>query len=1171
MRSRHLLSVITLFTLSACSWLHTDPKSAKTFQSKGLDLSCVKTVPNQLQDLFAGNYTSSPEDQAAVQDLFGCIDRALNAFASYTRGSNTDVYAPKELQQFANRYLPENNPLTDGFVSSIFKIKSAVVGGNVNQLTRPEIVVLRSKLTRFGQIIGPFAPYMSALINPGSTSPEIKHIASIALNKFVLNLSSILSDSSNSLSWNDLNAFIKELDVYTAKTDASALTIVREQLPIYQYAKLLLVGGNEGSIEKEKWKPIFDSISHFYDALFLTSNTSELLEQLSIEVESTEEEQARAVAQLTGLFKTLKLDQTLHSRASIEMLSDRFAKVLLLNAALFPRSQGSIALKPFLETPSLRKLSGYIVDQVIHIDFHHIDPLVLQQIGDNVASLIEQASISNSPRTGMSDPLAISKLQDYLTSLEPLFQNSDKTEEIALGISTLRKVLPILLGRDGEALSPKDIRQLIQKSIDLYIIWEKESKKTWTDQVGATLEIVLRYPSLYSISNIQIKAALDDVKKLITKLSPENTIQWDQYQDYINKGLKAKAILFQSNEFTLTNYELNQLSFLYEPFRKGDDLGTALFSLANLLQVKSFQNVNISDLIPMIDSFLPENQGLSARGLTPTILSDVKAILIGGNPKVISKNEFTDLARTFGVFYTALNAKLKSLPAGYEPGINSNTFDILGTALKALMDSRKSPIAVNELKTLALDMTKDAGYTVKGTTLDKILAGLTTRVFHQSIGPKPKTLNGLFVVPSELESLATLCDRISLEMGEIELAYRGLNPKQDTISRFDLLKAIKNQDLQTIITAIQPILEGNKGGLKFPKKGEINDRFYQFDLLYKAFIYNTLQLVYPLYKITDDSEKPGSSRINEADMTDLLYDIDDLIEDLKLAYPDGTTAEHAAKSRMRSINLFTHTGNGDQYVDAIETTEFLTITYGGKKILSEVSKTVFETCAPETPDTDLVKEIPINCLSKTFFNKDFMSRIYGDVIPQLIGHYQEWDADGIEVFRKATLTSTIPNWTEDGSLPHGELETLVSIPYYIENLFERFDTNQDDYLQFSEAMGGFPIFCREIQKVGGSSLKGSCLKGQDPGQIEAVYGYLLFRGQAPRGIRKTDSLWQQIKAAKDILSWFNFWKRLDKTPSVRDQYPPKIDRKDLLKIMANLSGSTSETPSLVPEDAPAVR
>jgi hypothetical protein len=105
-------------------------------------------------------------------------------------------------------------------------------------------------------------------------------------------------------------------------------------------------------------------------------------------------------------------------------------------------------------------------------------------------------------------------------------------------------------------------------------------------------------------------------------------------------------------------------------------------------------------------------------------------------------------------------------------------------------------------------------------------------------------------------------------------------------------------------------------------------------------------------------------------------------------------------------------------------------------------------------------------------------------------------------------------------------------------------------------MRGFPIFCEEIRKVGGPSLKGSCKTGENPDQIEAVYGYLLYRGVPPRGVRPTDSVWQRLKAAKDILSWFNFWRRLDRTPEVRDANPPKIDRRGILKVMSNLSTAT---------------
>ena len=118
-------------------------------------------------------------------------------------------------------------------------------------------------------------------------------------------------------------------------------------------------------------------------------------------------------------------------------------------------------------------------------------------------------------------------------------------------------------------------------------------------------------------------------------------------------------------------------------------------------------------------------------------------------------------------------------------------------------------------------------------------------------------------------------------------------------------------------------------------------------------------------------------------------------------------------------------------------------------------------------------------------------------------------------------------------------------------------------------MRGFPIFCREIKKAAGTSIQGSCEPGEDPSQVEAIYGHLLMKGTAPKSILPGDSIIQKITTAKDFLLWLFTWYHLDKNPAVRDSKPPFLYRKDLLNIISNLSATFAPPPSLAPPSANA--
>jgi len=1125
MSCRNIILALAIPALFSCSWIRTEPKTMTGFQSKSLDLSCIKSVPSGLQDLFGGVYTTSESDQQKILNTFDCIDHALEIFAGFTRGARPDSYSSRELQLFANRYLPEKTPITDPFIESIFQLKRAIVGGSSSTLTKSEIKDLKSKLNRFGTIIAPFAGHIAVLIKPGSAEARTRKEASLALSRFVMELSEILTHSPNSLDWKDLTLFVRELERFTNPGEASALTFVREQLPVFQYAKLLLVGGSESSIETSKWKPIFNSISHFYSALLLTSNTTDLLEQMSLEVQSSEEEQSRAVVKLTGLLRALIRDESLSSRQTVLLLSDRFAKALLLNSIVFPRSRGSLALRPFLETASLRRLTGAIVDQILKLDSGHLSVEALQGISDNVISLLEQAAISNNPVPGASSLLGLEDVLEYLTELAPLLTSPKEQLLIRGALNSARSLIPLLIGKENVRLSTKDLRQMITKALDFYTSWAGESKAPFSEKLGASLEILNRSPAPLALSSAQIQKAIEELSGFIPLMMPDSRIPWDEIRSLLQRGLKLKSVLFQTPEGSITRYELTHLAFLYEPFRKGENLGEALSALSNLLQIRSFQSAEIADLV---------------------------AFLLGGSPTTIARHEYPELARFVAALVTGLEPKLQK---NFTPGLDSTTADFAAIALRAFLENRRGYILMTDVKALLLELLRNWSITPQEKVLDQFLIGLHTRVLRKVKTAKPESLNGLAFPASDLSIFLSLAERIRDELQPLESLYRSMGSASGTLPRDLLLEHLAGADTRLILKSIPPLLNGPDHSLHFGIRGEPQDRHSSFELAYKIVIAKTLGALFPLYKVSEDPLGPSTLRLNETDLTDLLTDVNDLITELKLSY-GYTPAAKSAKSRLRSINLFTRNGNGDETIDAMETTEFLTITLGGKKILGQVESEIFSTCFPSVTNTDEIGLIPVSCLSKVFFRKEQFRKFFETAVPELTREVSSWDSPAMEDFKKSMLNSIDPRWVDTGVLDRTDLEAFVSVPNYTENLFQRFDLNANSILEFSETMRGFPIFCEEIRKTGGGKLKGSCKAGENPDQIEAVYGYLLYRGIPPRGIRPTDSLWQRAMAAKDILGWFNFWRKLDKTPEVRDAQPPRVDRKGILKIMSNLSTST---------------
>jgi len=1134
--------------LSACGWVHDQPKPTASFQTKNLDVTCLTQVPIQLQVLFAGQYTSSVADQQQVSLIWSCLNHALDVFANNTLGADPNYYTAKELEQFANRYFPQDHQLTDNFANAIFKLKQAVLGGTDTQITRPEISRLEGKLTLFGKYIGPLSSQLGALLTPINFPQEDRKIAISDLNKFVLDFASLLSDSINPLRWSDLISFVTELEKYTSKGAPTALTYAREQLPVFQYFKLLLVGGDESLIENDKWQPIFQDVSQLYNALYLSSTNAELLENLNIEVLSTESNQRRAVDKISGLLEALKLDPTLYSSHTIQVLADRWAKVLMVNSFLFSNSQGGLAIKPFLDSPEIRKMSGYLIDQVLAIKPDSISDDLVRSLAERVSKIIELAGDANTSDISMTSSLSTSSFKDYCASLRGLLTDPTQIDQIDAGIDVLSSALPIVIGKDSDLVTPSDLSATIQKSVDVYLAWKSSPTRSISEAIGVSFDVIQQSPAPTYIRADQAATAIQNLQKFLTVLKIKNAIDWDQVQTYIKNGFDAKALLFSSSNQGVNIEELKILANVYEPFRDSSgDLAVEMSSAATALRSDPFASIKIIDLYNEVNSFLPVGSTLDKKGFKPETIGIIKALLIGGSSTTLDKTEYTKLMTAGANLYHDLSADVKALPKGFAFGLNPLSMKLTELFLNSLAKIvGTNGIQYVDLRNALLSYGAQAGYTVRQNSVDEFLIGLQTRMFGKQQGAKPTTLSGA-ISSDNILALAAMVDGIKSDLSDLSDVYQGTDLNTGLISKTDLLAKLKSPTTKMLIQKINPqLMNGNTGMLYLPDAGKKFTAYTYFDLSIKILFQNLLNWVYLDYKIEADPDQPQALRWSLSDLTDVLSDIGDIAYDFKVTH-SNVAPDIAAQHRMETVNIFTEVGNGDNYADFYEILDFLVIAVGSGPVFDSVHKDLVMSCYPTTQDYRTVDQISVDCVNNYFFTLPFLQKNYGAAIPQMVEAYQALTDADRDAFRISTMTTAVPNWQTQKTINLSDLETLAPLYYYLETIFERLDTNMDGKLEFSEAMAGFPIFCNEIQTSG--NLSGSCVPGENPGRVEVVYGFLLWYGFPPSG------------NIVQFLEWQHFWNHLDMDPAVRDANPPQLTRNDLLAIVSNLA-TTSSTDNL---------
>ena len=1181
MSFKNLILLLCLTSLSACSWMRDQPKDGDSskpgqnsaFKSESLNLDCLKVMPKQLQYLFNGQYTTSNADQDQVRQIWGCLDKSLYVFGTRVKGKNSGAYSALELRRFANKYLPAENQFTPELTDSIFRLKKAVLGGSDSLITTgdqsdkdvSEIKRLRQKLNRFGEIILPLAPYIPVLLTSPSDGSNQRLLASQSLNRFIMDFALILEDSQNSLLWSDLGAFIHEVELYTQKGSPSALTVIREQIPLYQYVKLLLVGGNETLIETSKWKPIFSSISSFYNAIYVASKPNQQLDQLKIEIQSSESDQRKATEKITSLLLSMKANKTLYSKKSVETVADGWAKVLLINAFLFPKSQGSLSLKTFLDSDDLKRYAGYMIDEIIELSKNPNDVGLIQSMTYHLNSLIKGSADQDLSPNGQVGALSVSSIQEYTTQLKPMFLDPSQVELVRAGMEAIKNLSAILIGRNSDRLSHIDLENLIQKLSDLYVTWAMDTKKkqNFPELIGQTFDIVLRAPyTPYAVTLTQINATIDSIQKVTQVLSPSTKIDWNLYRDRIKSAFKLKNLLYGKADNTIYSAQLKEFQKDLEPFRNVEDFTGSFTELSYFLNTNLFaEEMDLNKLLEEVDSFLPEKKKITTYGFSYEQIGLIKAIVIGGSATKISKTEYSEMARIASSVSKNIIPLFNALPEKFKVGLNSQTIGLAEGAFRAFAEGKKEDIRTSDLESFLYQMMKNSGIKITHESLFTTIKGVNQRVL--TVDPEQRKAKKVTEIPLKIsakgfKTFVTVLEQMKLSFIDVENAFKGQDPKV-SVAREVLEQRLLRSENKEMLAHIQPIIDGTTGKPHLEARGKRNNQYFFDDLMYKSMIYNVLDWAFRAYQIEEGGINTADlPRLNYNETVDVLTDINDLIYDLGFAFTKGTAVEAATK-RMQTINLFMQNGNGDGYVDLYETTEFLTMSLTGKLILDDARKGLAETCLPKVALWAGIEKFTYKCLNRSFFSDDFIQKIYSSVAPQVVEHYVSLSPSDKDTFRRSILTAADSKWKDDGSIDLDNLETVVSIPYYMENIFERMDTNYNGILEFSEAMKAFPVFCGEIKKAGGSDIRGECGPGQDPREVEAVFGHLLLYGTPPdvsgNKVQKT------IKGLQ-FRNWAKGW--ISDLRYTRDEDFRPLNRKDLLSIISNLSTSISpvaETPS----------
>ncbi|NDG85679.1 MAG: hypothetical protein EBX52_11680 [Proteobacteria bacterium] len=324
-----VLAVIGMISGAGCSWMKDQRRPMRSFQSGALNLSCLQEATGNLQLLFTGKLGDSEEEQKKAAMIWDCLDRTLEVFSTYTRGKNPEYFLTTELQDFANLHLKSGQGISDSFALSIFKLKTAVLGGDEQKLTQGEILKLRANLRAFGEAITPLAPHIHVLMTTAE-QPAARNLAAMrALKAFSQKLAAIFATSVNPMKWNTLAGFAKDLDQFLASDRNSALAFFYEQKDLLRHLKVLLIGGSDTEIEQSRWNPIAMGLAQAFSSLVISKDSNERIEKFEFEITSTPEEQGKALDGMGTVLKGLLKQPDLQGAVRIRQIADYWIKARL--------------------------------------------------------------------------------------------------------------------------------------------------------------------------------------------------------------------------------------------------------------------------------------------------------------------------------------------------------------------------------------------------------------------------------------------------------------------------------------------------------------------------------------------------------------------------------------------------------------------------------------------------------------------------------------------------------------------------------------------------------------------------------------------------------------------------------------------------------------------------
>jgi len=246
---RAFVILLNFCLVSGCDFLRSPQNDINEVKRINLDVSQLKCLGSVSE--IANKYFEDKATHEEVEYAFTCIDASVDKFLNVTRPSIENKYSAKELQFFLNRYLLEQQKISTEFMNEIMKVKTFVLGGDVNYLSRDEIFRGRAFLVKVKEQLKNLLGSIRIITFQSTfkSEEEAKRITNL-LHETVQALT-IEAVFSGEYSIRNSIQFFKELSLFAQHKNLSQR--IQDYASLAEQIKNLFIGVGNNTQSKSQW------------------------------------------------------------------------------------------------------------------------------------------------------------------------------------------------------------------------------------------------------------------------------------------------------------------------------------------------------------------------------------------------------------------------------------------------------------------------------------------------------------------------------------------------------------------------------------------------------------------------------------------------------------------------------------------------------------------------------------------------------------------------------------------------------------------------------------------------------------------------------------------------------------------------------------------------------